>query len=55
MERDYFHISEFSDVILGMREQFPLLPLEETIIIADELGIKYPADPKTGDPIEMAT
>ena len=55
LERNYFYISEFSDGILDIREQFPLLPQEETIIIADELGIKHPADPKTGDPIVMTT
>lgn len=28
--------------IIDIREQFPLLPLEETIVIADELGLKHP-------------
>ncbi|UVB75807.1 TnsA endonuclease N-terminal domain-containing protein [Bacillus subtilis] len=55
LERNYFYLTEFSDVILDIREQFPLLPQEETIIIAEELGIKHPADPKTGDPIVMTT
>ncbi|WP_404457139.1 TnsA endonuclease N-terminal domain-containing protein [Oceanobacillus kapialis] len=55
LERNYFYISEFSDAILDIREQFPLLPQEETIVIADELGINHPADPKTGDPIVMTT
>ncbi len=55
MERNYFYLTEFSDVILDIREQFPLLPQEETIVIAEELGIKHPADPKTGDPIVMTT
>src|SRR5699024_12046965 len=41
--------------VLDIREQFPLLPQEETIVIAEELGIKHPADPKTGDPIVMST
>ncbi|MFC0560802.1 TnsA endonuclease N-terminal domain-containing protein [Halalkalibacter alkalisediminis] len=55
LERNYFYLTEFSDVILDIREQFPLLPQEETIIIAEELGIKHPADPKTGAPIVMTT
>ncbi|PED06616.1 Tn7-like element transposition protein TnsE [Bacillus pseudomycoides] len=55
LERNYFYLTEFSDVILDIREQFPLLPQEETIVIAEELGIKHPADPKTGDPIVMTT
>lgn len=48
-------MTEFSDVISDIREQFPLLPQEETIIIAEELGIKPPADPRTGESIVMTT
>lgn len=55
LERNYFYLTEFSDVIVDIREQFPLLPQEETIVIAEELGIKHPADPKTGVPIVMTT
>lgn len=55
LERNYFYLTEFSDDILDVREQFPLLPQEETIFIAEELGIKHPTDPKTGDPIVMTT
>lgn len=29
--------------------------MEETIVIADELGIKHPTDPKTGEPIVVTT
>ena len=29
--------------------------MEETIVIADELGIKHPTDPKTNEPIVMTT
>ncbi|MCJ7840926.1 TnsA endonuclease N-terminal domain-containing protein [Lederbergia sp. NSJ-179] len=46
---------KIQDVSLGIREQFPLLPQEETIVIAEELGIKHPADPRTGNPIVMTT
>ncbi|OJE40244.1 transposase [Bacillus tropicus] len=55
LERNYFYLTEYSDCIFDIREQFPLLPLEETIVIADELGIKHPTDPKTGEPIVMTT
>lgn len=55
LERNYFYITEFSDYVIDIREQFPLLPLEETIVIANELGIKHPTDPKTGEPIVMTT
>ncbi|WP_017473132.1 heteromeric transposase endonuclease subunit TnsA [Amphibacillus jilinensis] len=55
LERNYFYLTEYSDGVIDIREQFPLLPLEETIVIADELGIKHPTEPKTGDPIVMST
>lgn len=55
LERNYFYITEYSDLVIDIREQFPLLPLEETIVIADELGIKHPTNPKTGEPIVMTT
>lgn len=40
LERNYFYLTEFSDFIVDIREQYPLLQLEETLVIADELGIK---------------
>ncbi|WP_020060802.1 heteromeric transposase endonuclease subunit TnsA [Bacillus sp. 123MFChir2] len=55
LERNYFYLTEHSDFIIDIREQFPLLPLEETIVIADELGIEHSTDPKTGEPIVMTT
>lgn len=55
LERNYFYLTEYSDEVIDIREQFPLLPLEETIVIADELGIKHPTDLKTGKPIVMTT
>lgn len=55
LERNYFYLAEYSDAVMDIREQFPLLPLEETIVIADALGIKHPTDPKTGELIVMTT
>nr|WP_238602194.1 TnsA endonuclease N-terminal domain-containing protein [Lysinibacillus parviboronicapiens] len=56
MERDYFYLTEYSDFfVVDIREQYPLLPLEETIVIADELGLKHPTDPKTIEPDVMTT
>ncbi|KAB2420331.1 MULTISPECIES: TnsA endonuclease N-terminal domain-containing protein [Bacillus cereus group] len=55
LERNYFYLTEYSGFIFDIREQFPLLPLEETIVIADELGIKHATNPKTGEPIVMTT
>lgn len=42
MERDYFYLLEYSDIIEDIREQFPLLPLDLTEEISSELGIKHP-------------
>lgn len=55
LERNYFYLVEYSDLVVDIREQYPLLPLEETILIAEELGIKHPTDPKTNEPIVMTT
>ncbi|QFG00802.1 heteromeric transposase endonuclease subunit TnsA [Psychrobacillus glaciei] len=55
LERNYFYLLEYSDLVVDIREQYPLLTIEETIVIADELGIKHPTDPKTNEPIVMTT
>lgn len=55
LERNYFYLTEYSDLVVDIREQFPLLPLEETIVIANELGIKHPTNPKNSEPIVMTT
>jgi hypothetical protein len=55
MEVDYLHILEYCDAVKDIREQYPLLPIEQTISIANELGIKHPADPKTSENIVMTT
>lgn len=55
MERNYFYILEYSSKVKDIREQFPLLPIEDTITIADELGFKHPKNPETGEDIVMTT
>lgn len=55
MERNYFYLLEYLDNVVDIREQFPLLPLEETLLIAKELGIEHPKNPKTGEDIVMTT
>ncbi|EON70943.1 heteromeric transposase endonuclease subunit TnsA [Lysinibacillus sphaericus] len=55
LERNYFYLLEYSNLVVDIREQYPLLPIEETIIIADELGIKHPVHPQTQEPIVMTT
>lgn len=55
LEDQFFNILEYSPNVIDIREQYPLLPIEETIDIADSLGIKHPADPYTGLKIVMTT
>ncbi|HST50611.1 MAG TPA: TnsA endonuclease C-terminal domain-containing protein [Pyrinomonadaceae bacterium] len=61
-QHDYFSRLEFCyHLVLGwsglldIQEQFPLLPLETTISIANELGIRHPVDFKTKKPVVMTT
>jgi hypothetical protein len=44
LEYHVFLISQFSDKVIDIREQVPLLPLELTKQIANDLGIKHPAE-----------
>lgn len=46
---------DYSDEVTDIREQFPLLLLEETLLIAEKIGVKHPTDPKTGEPVVMMT
>ncbi len=55
MERNYFYYLEYSDKVNDIREQFPLLPLEDTILIAEELGYVHPKHPFTGENIALTT
>ncbi|WP_303868681.1 TnsA endonuclease N-terminal domain-containing protein [Acetobacterium wieringae] len=55
LEKNYFYLLEFSDYVVDIREQYPLLPLEDTLLIADELGIIHPRNPQTNEPIVMST
>jgi hypothetical protein len=55
LERDYCYLLDFSESVTDIREQYPLLPLDDTLIIAEKLGMKHPADPKTDEPIVMTT
>lgn len=46
---------EWAMDVIDIREQYPLLPLEKTLFIAQKLGIRHPIDPKTKHPIVMTT
>lgn len=47
METNYFYFLEYDENVIDIREQLPLVPLEDTILIAKELGIQYPKNLKT--------
>lgn len=55
METNYFYLLEYAENVVDIREQFPLLPLEDTILISEELGIQHPQNPQTGEFIVMTT
>lgn len=52
-ERKYLYYCEWLDGVSDIREQWPLLPLEKTIEIADQLGIVHPHI--DGIPVIMTT
>jgi hypothetical protein len=54
-ERNYLYILEFADCVKDIREQYPLFTLEQTMAIAEELGIEHPKDPFTGENVIMTT
>lgn len=55
LEKYCFLIFEWMVLIIDIREQFPLLPQEETLAIADEIGVRHPRDPVTKYPVVMTT
>src|SRR5581483_9400735 len=60
LEKKYHNTLEWSKIVTDIREQYPLLPLEETIDIAKQCGFEHPAipskqDPKKIEPIVMTT
>ena len=46
---------DFSNQVLDIREQYPLLDLELAMEIADEKNIKYPTDSRSSTPYIMST
>ena len=55
LEYSYFCLLEWAPTVVDIREQYPLLPLERTLEIADRLRIKHPVHPRTKQPIVMTT
>lgn len=55
IESELFYLAEFTDGIVDIREQFPILPLNYTQKVASMLGVKHPTHPKTKEPIIITT
>ena len=55
LELSYFYVLEWSPLVVDIREQYPLLPLEETLALAEQCGVRHPTDPKSKEPIVMTT
>ncbi len=55
LELLYYLTLEWSLMVTDIREQFPLLPIDDTLAIADSLDIRHPTHPKTKEPIVMTT
>lgn len=55
IESEFFYLAEFSDTVIDIREQFPLLPLNISSKIAKTIGVEHPKHPNTGVPIVMTT
>lgn len=55
LERAYLLLWEFSESVVDIREQYPLLPREGAQAIATSIGVRYPRYPKTTMPYVMTT
>lgn len=54
-EMNLFLILDWSDEVLDICEQYPLLDLQQVIEIAETAQIRYPYDPKSGFPYVMTS
>jgi hypothetical protein len=55
LEFDWFYTFHALPGLKDLREQYPLLELEETLAIADQLAIVHPTDPKSHEPCVATT
>lgn len=55
LELIFFHLADLDNEILDIRRRSPLFPQDNTVAIANSLGIKHPTDPKSQHPIIMTT
>ena len=55
LEKNYFYLLEWSDIVVDIREQFPLLERPLAMDIAQRKGIKYPVYKGTDVPYILTT
>jgi hypothetical protein len=55
LERDALYLLDWAEEVIDIREQYPLLPLEETQAIAEQIGVRHPTDPRTQHAVVMTT
>ena len=55
IEADCFYLLDYHDQVIDVREQFPLLPIEETQQIAADLGVRHPTVPGAQTSVVMTT
>ncbi|MEO2217694.1 TnsA endonuclease N-terminal domain-containing protein [Chromobacterium vaccinii] len=55
LETQFFLLSDFAPDVIDIREQFPLLPIERTIQIAQDMGIRHPTNRRTTQRVVMTT
>ncbi|MEA5498337.1 TnsA endonuclease C-terminal domain-containing protein [Limnoraphis robusta Tam1] len=54
-EKRTFFLFEWSDIVIDIREQYPLADLDLALKIADEMNFKYPEDPQHHIPYILST
>lgn len=55
LETYYFYLLEWSDLVIDIREQFPLLDVEAAQAIAFDMGVEYPKDRESKIPFVLTT
>lgn len=55
LELSYFYVLDWSDIVVDIREQYPLLPIQRTIEISKDLGVAHPKDPETNEFTPLTT
>lgn len=55
LETHFFLLADYAQDVIDIREQFPLLPIDLSIQIAQEMGVRHPRNRKTGKLVVMTT